>query len=166
MAQGSRWGWSEQWDQLAIAPPTCLTVDLVEETIVLRVWDPLDPEHEVARVAVSPLAARKVGAQLLTLAAAGEWEAMGRTLTAALRDTATRPVELPPEGDDEPTSVDAPLVQTGRCPWCGAPAIAAEEQPHEGEVEWIGRCDARWGVREDRLEVITPCPHAPRGRVP
>lgn len=168
MAEGDRWGWSEQWDQLALVPHTCVTADLVEETIVIRVWDPIDPQHEVARISIAPLAARKLGTQLLTHAVAGEWETMGRALERALREQATRPIELPPETDDDLDLVTAdaePLAQAGRCPWCGDPALTAEDQPSPREVAWLARCGARWAVvvGDDRLEVITPCPHLPRG---
>jgi hypothetical protein len=167
-----RWGWSEQWDQLALAGHTCVTLDTVEETLVLRVWDPIDPEHEVVRVSLDPSAARKLGTLLLLGASASEWEHMGRGLEHALRQLAAaaadrdrldrqRQLEALGAGEPEPDEVDLePEVTTGRCPWCSSPALATEEQHREGEVQWLARCGARWLVPTagDGLAVQDPCP--------
>jgi hypothetical protein len=168
-----RWGWSEQWDQLAIVSHTCATCDVVEETLVLRVWDPLEPEREVVRISLDENAARKLASQLLFGAAAAEWEHGARALAARLREIAARPPELPPEPEPEPEpdeeqvepEGDTPPA-TGRCPVCRERAMTTEEQPIPGASRWHARCGAQWTIADsseapDRLRWIRSCPRLP-----
>jgi len=162
-----RWGYAEPWDQLTIAPHTCVQVDVVDEVLVLRVWDPVDPDHEVVRVSVDSHAARKLGVQLLYGAITAEWEYTSRGLQQALSELASRAAaqpfpeeeEAPPDGaHDEPTQ----LYQTGGCPWCASAAITTEEQ-RPGETRWQARCGARWRILDadpDRVIEVQPCPTA------
>lgn len=153
-----RWGWTiGPWDQRAIATHVAVTIDVVEETLVLRVWDPVEPEREVARISLDPGAARKIGAQALLGASAAEWEVGARALERLLRERAAHPPPLPAD-DEVEVEASGPAVRTGRCPSCGDRALEAEEQPDPGARLWLGRCGARWTVAGDRVRELDPCP--------
>lgn len=155
----SRWGWTrDRWDQRSIVSHSCVTVDVVEEVLVLRLWDPAEPSVEVARISLDALAARKLGVQCLVGATASEWEHMARGLEKMLREHAARSAELLPE--EEEVEGEAPLVSTGACATCGARAHAIEHQPDPTGIRWLAACGARWTVRAGLPEETAPCPRA------
>lgn len=156
-----RWGWARAWDQLAIVGHTCATVDVVEEVLVVRLWDPRDPDREVVRVSLDEAAARKLAVKLLAGATAAEWETMARGLEQLLRERAASsapPLEVPLPPEDEE---DAPRdgVEVGACATCGARAMTLEDQPDPAAPRWLASCGARWIAWGKGLsEVLKPCP--------